>query len=214
MLQDARPPFVRFEVREYGLDQAASQEAGRPVPAFAEFVCVTAFGSKDVYEAPAQDWLARTRAKALRGEYPADWAQRFQMQYEEWQKGNELPRSGTAIVTWQMLTPQQRARCKAAGYTTVEDLAACPDSTISELGLDGRHMRDTARTWIAEAKAVGSTAQELADARSQIERQQTVIESLQTRLAALEAGGGDADATAPRRGPGRPRKVLDEAEAA
>lgn len=204
MLQDARPPFVRFEVREYGLDQEASQEAGRPISAFHEFVCVTAFGSKDVYEAPAADWLARVRAKALKGEYPADWAQRFQMQYDEWKKGNELPRSGTAVQTWQMLTPQQRARCKAAGYTTVEDLAACPDSTLSELGLDGRHMRDTARAWIAEAKSVGAAAKELADARAQIERQNELIESLQARLQAVEAAqAGDAQ----RRGPGRPRRI-------
>lgn len=212
MLQDARPPFVRFEIREYGVDAQASQEAGRPIPAFAEFVCVTAFGSKDVYEAPAADWLARTRAKALKGEYPADWAQRFQLQYEEWKKGNELPRSGTPIQTWQMLSGQQRARCKAAGYTTVEDLAECPDSTLSELGLDGRHMRDTARAWISEAKAVGTTARELADARSVIERQQATIDSLKARLDSLEAAAEAEDA--PRRGPGRPRKIISEAEAA
>lgn len=206
MLQDARPPFVKFEVREYGIDQKASEEAGRPVPAMAEFVCVTAFGSKDIYEAPAQDWLARCKQKAIRGEYPADWAQRFQMQYDEWKKGNELPRSGTPIATWQMVTPQQSARIRAAGYTTVEDLAACPDSTLSELGLDGRYLRDTAKTWIAEAKAVGSSARELADARAEIERQQTLIASLQERLAALEAGQPE------KRGPGRPRKVAEVEE--
>ena len=29
---DKRPPFVRFEEREMGIDQAASDEAGRPIP--------------------------------------------------------------------------------------------------------------------------------------------------------------------------------------
>jgi hypothetical protein len=211
MLQDARPPFVQFEVREYGVDQAASEEAGRPVAAFHEFVCVTAFGSKDVFEAPAIDWLTRIRQRAVRGEYPAEWAQRFQMQYDEWKKGNELPRSGTPIATWQMLTPQQRARCKAAGYTTVEDLAACPDTTLAEMGLDGRYMRDTAKAWIAEAKTAGSTVKELADAQATIERQQQMLDAMQARLQALEAGQGDEP---PRRGPGRPRRADVEAEAA
>jgi len=207
MLQDARPPFVQFETREYGVDQDASQEAGRPVPAMMEFVMVTGFGSKDVYEAPAADWIGRIRQRAIKGEYPSEWAQRFQLQYDEWKKGNELPRSGTPIQTWQMLTTQQRARSKAAGYTTVEDLAACPDSTLSELGLDGRYLRDTARTWIKEAKDIGSTTKDLADARAEIERQAQTIADMNERMKALE---GQSD----KRGPGRPRKSEQEAEAA
>jgi len=92
------------------------------------------------------------------------------------------------------------------GYTTIEDVAQIPDSGLPMLGLDGRYLRDLARSWINESTDKGVNARALADAQVKIESQQATIESLQTRLAKLEQSQEEA----PRRGPGRPRKEEPE----
>ena len=198
---DKRPPFVRFEEREYGRNVEASEAAGRPIPKIVVMACITPFASKDCIEKPATEWLEQIRSKAAKGEYPAEWAVGFQNQYDEYLKGNELPRDGTPIVTWQMLTKEQQVRLKALDITTVEDLALIPDNGLGMIGLDGRVLRDTARSWIAEAKDKGVVAQELNKANAKIEEQAEQIARLTQRLDELMTG------TAPeKRGPGRPRK--------
>lgn len=195
---DQRPPYVRFEEREYGLNPEASTAAGRPIPRVVLMACITPFASKDCFEKPATEWLEDIRRRAAKGEYPAEWAQRFTMQYEEHLKGNELPREGTPVQTWQMVTAEQRMRLKALGVGTVEDLAMTPDSGLSVIGLDGRTLRDTAKSWIAEAKDKGIVSRALADANAKLEQQQVLIDRLSARLESAEAG-------IIKRGPGRPR---------
>jgi hypothetical protein len=165
---DKRPPFVRFEEREYGLNAEASTAAGRPVPKVELMACITSAGSKDVHERPAKEWIDQKRALAAKGEYPLDWVDMFERQYEQYLKGNELPRDGTPIKTWQMLTKDQINRCLACNIATVEDLEMVPDSGLSMMGLDARAMRDMARAWLKEGKEKGSVAKELADANARI----------------------------------------------
>jgi hypothetical protein len=196
---DKRPPFVRFEEREYGRNVEASEAAGRPIPKVVVMACITPFASKDCIEKPATDWLEQIRGKAAKGEYPPEWAVGFQRQYDEYLKGNELPRDGTPTVTWQMATREQQLRLKALDITTVEDLALIPDSGLNMIGLDGRVLRDTARSWIAESKDKGIVAQELNKANAQIDQLKEQNQKLMARLEALEQ-------VEVKRGPGRPRK--------
>lgn len=206
-IADKRPPYVRFEEREMGVDPDASKAAGRPVPRTQVCVCVTSFGSKDEYVAIADEWIKLKIEKAALGEYPLEWAQHFRAQFDEWKKGNELPRSGTAVKTWQMVTREQANRLHAIGHTTVEDLAEVPDSALGQIGLDGRYLRDLARGWINEAKDKGANTRALADANTRIDDLEKVNAELRQRLSALE--------TQPvKRGPGRPPKVRTEEEAA
>lgn len=193
-LMDKRPPFVRFEERELGLNAEASEAAGRPVPRVVIMACITPHGSKDVFEKPAEDWLSEAKKKALRGEYSIEWFNYFELQFSEWKKGNELPREGTPIKTWAMITRTQASYLIAAGVTTVEDLAQFPDATLDALGLGGRYLRDTARGWIDEAKDKGTNARALADANVKIEdltttvtRQAEQLNRLQARLEEREA---------------------------
>jgi hypothetical protein len=104
---DKRPPYVRFEEREMGIDPVASDKAGRPVPRVVILACITNAGSKDVHEAIAEEWLQKIRMLALKNEYPLEWSQHFRAAFEEWKKGNELPREGTPVKTWQMVTREQ-----------------------------------------------------------------------------------------------------------
>jgi membrane-bound lytic murein transglycosylase B len=184
---DQRPPFVRFEEREWGINQEASEIAGRPVPKVIVLACITPHASKDVVEKPAEEWLQQIRAKAVRGDFNPQWAEMFRMQYEEYLKGNELPREGTPVKTWQAITRAEMHMILGAGYTVVEDLAQVPDSGLNTIGLSGRYLRDLARNWIAEAKDKGINAKALADANAKIEQQQQTIDSMRLRLERLES---------------------------
>lgn len=199
---DRRPPFVRFEEREMGINQEASETAGRPIPKVVTLACVTPHGSKDCFEKVAEEFLAQLKKKALAGEYPTEWLHHFELQYSEFKKGNELPREGTPTKTWAAVTKEQSVRLCALGYTTIEDIAQVPDSGLPLIGLDGRYLRDLARGWINESKDKGVNARALADAQVKIESQEEMIKSLQARLQRLEEEREET----PRRGPGRPRK--------
>lgn len=199
---DKRPPFVRFETREYGVNQELTAKEGRIVPNQVDFALIVPFASKDQVEKPATEWLAQIKAQAMAGNYPSEWVQMFNMHYEEWKKGNEVPREGTPVRGWALLTKEQANRLHFKGITTVEDLAEVPDQGLGEMGLDGRYMRDTAKAWINEYKDKGVNAKLIGDAQATIREQADVIERLEKRLEALEQG---------KRGPGRPRKVEEEA---
>jgi hypothetical protein len=200
---DKRPPFVRFEEREMGLNPEATAKEGRPIPRVVVLALITAHGAKDTHEKVADEWMAQIKQKALAGEFPLEWKNHFELQYAEWKKGNELPREGTPVRTWQMCTREASSRLIAAGITTVEDLAQFPDTGLGAIGMDGRYLRDMARSWITEAKDKGANAKALADANIRIaelsatvSEQSRRIDNLMSRL--------ETDEPRPR---GRPRKV-------
>lgn len=180
-------PHVRFEVKDYGRDEEASRQTGRHVPRRATFVIIHPHGSKDETEHLIEEWLPRKRGEASRNMYNLEWVERIEKMYEAWKKGHELPREGTPILTWQMVSPEQNVRLRALGIAVVEDLAAIPDSGLAEVGLDGRYLRDLARGWIAEGQQKGINAQELAAANLKLKEQQELIERLTERLERLES---------------------------
>ncbi len=190
-IADKRPPFVRFELREHGTQDIPNPEGDdKPkinVPRMLAFVCVTSHGSKDSYEEVADTWLAKCLAKAKKGEYPYEWLKHFQLAYEEWKKGNELPREGTPIATWMMLPAKSvRDRLVAQGITTVEDLAAIPDHGLAQIGLDGRYLRDMAAAWVRDAKDKGASAKQFANLSADNARLTAENEDLRNRFAAME----------------------------
>lgn len=202
-IAEARMPYVRFEEREHGLNSEASERAGRPIPRVVVFACVTPHGSKDSLDKIADEWIPDIKRRAAMGQYPPEWAEHFSKAYEAWKQGQELPRDGTPVMTWQAATAEQRTRLRALGIPTVEDLAAVPDGSLGQIGLDGRNLRDLAKGWMNEAKDKGVNARLIADQATQIEDLKALNESLRQRVAALEAAQE-------RRGPGRPRKVQED----
>lgn len=206
-IADQRPPYVTFEEREMGVNAEATEAAGRLVPRVIIMACIRPHGSKDCFEKPAEAWLADARKK---GQYPLEWQSHFELQLTEWKKGNELPREGTPIKTWSMLSRLQINQVLAVGVTTVEDLAQFPDSSLDALGMGGRYLRDTARGWINEAKDKGINARALANANVKIDELTATVGRQAEQLNRLSARLEEREAhEEPRRGPGRPRK--DEA---
>jgi hypothetical protein len=201
-IQDARPPFVRFDQAEFGVDPEASAKLGHDVPRMIHMAYITPHGSKDVFEQPAEAWLTKIMAKAKQGDYKLEWARHFRAAFDEYLKGSELPREGTPLVHWSMIpSPTRRKQLVAAGIPTVEDLAAWPDASLGAIGLDGRYLRDIARGWITEAKDKGTYAKTLADANARIahlesqnERLEAQNNKLAQRLEALEKKAAKAEA--------------------
>lgn len=191
---DKRAPFVRFEEQECGINSEASEKAGRPIPKVELMACITPSGSKDEVVKIASEWLTQIRNKAIRGEFPPDWVEIFTKQHEAHLKGHELPREGTPIRTWQMLTRDQQNRVLFNNITTVEDLELVPDGSLGNLGLDGRVMRDLARAWIAEGKDKGAVALELANANAKLLAQQEQIDKLTQRLDRAESKSRKSEA--------------------
>lgn len=202
-LFDKRPPFVQFEEREMGINAEATAKEGRPIPRVMVLALITAHGSKDVHEKPAELWLAQIKKQALEGTYPPEWLSYFELQFKEWQRGNELPREGTPIKTWQMCTREASKRLIANGITTVEDLAQFPDAGLGAVGMDGRYLRDMARNWITEAKDKGANAKALADANLKIEQQQETINKLTERVDRLANLLENQETSPARRGKGK-----------
>jgi hypothetical protein len=204
MIFDKRPPYVRFEEREMGLNAEATAAAGRPIPRVVIMACITNAGSKDCFEKEAEDWLKDKHAQALNGAFPLEWVTLFRAQFEAFKQGHELPREGTPIKTWAMCTREAGVRLIAAGITTVEDLAEFPDSNLNVIGMDGRYLRDLGRGWINEAKDKGANAKAVADANVKIGTLEETISRQAERLQRLEAKLLSEDE--PKRSSGRPRK--------
>ena len=181
------PPFVRFEYMEYGVNAEASAAAGRPIPSVRPFALIMQHGSKDCVEKDAEEWLAQIKRLAIEGRYNAEWVARFELQFKEFCTGNELPREGTPIRTWPAPKREQVFRLLALGITTVEDLAAVPDSGLGNIGLDGRNLRDLARNFIEAGTGNAAMAKKLADAEQKARDQGEQIERMAARLAELEA---------------------------
>lgn len=203
---DKRPPYVRFEEREMGLNAEATAAAGRPIPKVVIMACITNAGSKDCFEKIADEWIQDKHKQALSGLFPLEWVTLFRAQFEAFKQGHELPREGTPIKTWAMCSREAATRLIAGGITTVEDLAEFPDSNLNVIGMDGRYLRDMARGWINEAKDKGANAKALADANVKIGTLEETVKRQAERMERLEARLEDRETDEPKRGPGRPRK--------
>ena len=181
------PPFIRFEYQEAGRDVEASDKAGRPIPLIKAMVIVMQRGSKDEHVANADEWLASKHKAAAEGNYPPQWVEQFHRQYEAFLKGDELPPEGTPIKTWAAITREQVIRLIAVNIRTVEELAEVPDSALmSQIGLDGRNLRDLAKAFIAEGKGAAGNAKKIADLEEENRRLKEEQERMKTKMAELE----------------------------
>lgn len=200
-----RVPYFFFQDREHGVDAEASKEKGYEVPKMVTFILITPHGHKgDPLEFFADEYIERKQREAREGRYNPSWVQEFKTGLAAFREGKSLPRNGTPIVLWERIGKVRREQI-AQRFPTLEDLAAVPDSSLGDIGLDGRVLRDMAKGDVQAKKDLSPVVKELADANETIRRQQEQLTKLTSRLDALESLGDDA----PRRG--RPRKETAEA---
>lgn len=140
-----------------------------------------------VTEKNAEEWLEHIHREALAGRYDSTWVSQFKLEYEAFLKGNELPRDGTPILTWGMIGREPAKRLVALGISTVEDLAALPDSGLGNVGLDGRVLRDKARNFLEAGQGAQGLAKRLADLEQSERDNKATIERQAAQIAELKA---------------------------
>ena len=201
----SRVPFFFFQDREHGVNADASKEAGYEVPMVMTFILITPHGHRgDPMEFFAEEFIERKGREAREKRYDPSWVAEFKAGLVAHRDGKEIPRHGTPLILWERILKSRRTQL-AMRFPTVEDLAAVPDSSLGDIGLDGRVLRDKARGDIQAKQDLSPVVAELANANETIRRQQDQLDKLTARFDALESISDDA----PRRG--RPRKETTEA---
>lgn len=182
----SRVPFFMFQDREHGVDTEASKERGYDVPKMVTFILITPHGHKgDPMEFLAEEFISRKEREAREGRYDHQWVVQFKEGLAAFRTGKVLPRNGTPLATWERILKSRREQL-AVMFPTVEDLAAVPDSSLNQIGLDGRVLRDMAVADIQAKKDLSPVVKELADTKEENRRQAEMIEKLTKRLDALE----------------------------
>lgn len=86
--------------------------------------------------------------------------------YDAWLSGNEIPDNGTPLAAWGGLTAEQASALRAAGFRTVEDVAAATDDRIAGVRLSGsRKLKVAAQEWL-DGRSAASMAAEIAELRA------------------------------------------------
>lgn len=189
-MEISRIPFFKFENREHGADAEASKKMGYEVPRLVTFILITPHGHRgDPMEFFADEFIARKDTEARAGRYDHAWVREFTEGLKQFREGKEIPRHGSPTVLWERILKNRREQL-AMRFPTVEDLAAVPDSSLGEIGLDGRVLRDMARADIQAKKDLSPVVKELADANETIRRQQEQLDKMSARLDSMEAQRG------------------------
>jgi hypothetical protein len=182
----SRVPFFMFQEREHGVDAEATKELGYEVPKMVTFILITPHGHKgDPLEFIADEFIERKGREAREGRYDHNWVSEFKAGLSSFREGKAIPRHGTPLITWERILKSRREQL-AAKFPTVEDLAAVPDSSLGEIGLDGRVLRDMAKGDIQAKKDLSPVVKELAEEREKTRRLEEQMAKLSARLDALD----------------------------
>lgn len=185
LMQQGRPPYVRFEQRPEE-DRDATIAAGRLVMKDVDYVVILTAGSKDTVEKPAEEWLAHCEKQASMSppKWPREWAQAHQKMYQDWKAGLEVVPIGFSVRQWPAISKAQAENLAIAGVLTVEDLAAANEQTLGKIGMGARALKDKAQAWIDASK--GNSGEELAALRAQMSDLTQTVGRLTDKNAELE----------------------------
>lgn len=189
--------IVRFYM-EAVKDDAASKAEGRPIFRDVPFVRISAPG--DMTNAVVRRaWLDESKPKicdSLR--WPKQWAM-FRAGIDP-----DSKEAGTPLAQLPGITKAQVEEFAHFKVRTIEQLANISDEHLSKFR-GGHAFRQRAQAWLdatAGNAPIEKMRNELEQRDSLIAKQSEALAALEARLAAIEAGAGEA----PKRGPGRPPK--------
>jgi hypothetical protein len=168
MTDEARPPFVRFEVRAIE-DRNATVDAGHYVGKDVIFAIVTPVGSRDTLEKVAEDWLAGIAEGVKQERIPQNWLHEYTRAFENFKEGRNDPLEGTPISSCAFVSPAQAKTLLDINCRTVEQLAEANEETVMRIGMGGRALKHKAIAWLESANETGKVAEELASLRQRNE---------------------------------------------
>jgi len=157
--------FVNYPV----LDAFQSKGAGRQIFVDKPHVYITVAGQdKEKFFGPVNE--------QIKARFPDEW--------EAFQRGTEMARTGTPIEQWPQMTPSQVQTLKVLNIHTVEDMATLSDAGLSKIGPGGVKMRADAQKYLNSAQTSADAAQvdelraQNAEMREQMNEMRQMIERL------------------------------------
>lgn len=157
-------------------DDIASKKAGRPIFKDMEVVEIRIAGDRNF----SPIFPAHSMWKRINGE-EITYAQRFSAAYERFAAGREQVAEGTPLSELPFLTEAKRAELRALKVYTAEALAALDGKNLTNLGGQGREMKNQAIAYLDKS---GGTAGATALAAE--------VEALRAELAAIRNGEVEA----------------------
>ena len=169
------------------IDPEKSAQEGRPVNVNADFVKVMHPGERDYSVLEVSD--------SHKFRWPQQWA--------AYQAKREQKPSGTPLDILFPDNPALVENLRLLNFHTVEQMATANDAALQGVGMGCREYQAKARKFLEAAngsQGFHKLTSEVEQLRSERDSLKDAVEKMQARLNALEID-------APKRGPGRPRKV-------
>jgi hypothetical protein len=179
--------FVKFE-DEPVRNGAKSDKAGRDIYENRTMISIMIPGD-------ASTLIKRVVTDIDKRRFAAQWA-RYQSSQRQ-----DIP-EGTPLGEFAPVNAAQRKELEHCNCFTVEQLAGMSDRQCEQFGGWGRQLRDKAARWIESAKGFSGTNKIM----EELEKMKRDNEALQAQLVALQQREAE-----PKRGPGRPAKISDDA---
>lgn len=192
MSQEAKPPFVIFELRAVE-DRAASIETGHYAAKDVVYAIITPAGTKDRIEKVAEDWLTDLEMAVQQERFPVEWLWAYRAAHKSWLETRETPEFGTPISTWPAVSPAQVKMLLDINLRTIESVAEATEEALSRIGMGARALKAKAQAWLDTAEGPGKISAELDTLRQQVEalttrdaEREAALKTLQTENEALK----------------------------
>jgi len=182
-LMQGQPPFIKFFNEEVE-DRTASLETGYYVAKTVPMALLTPAGGRDSVSKPIDELLRQWAERAQHGQQPIDWYNYLKQAYDAWAAGNEVPESGTPVLTFLAFSPQQRSTLINANVRTIEQCAEMNEDTMLKIGMGARLMKERA---IQALSSADKNASENVALKAQIEAQEETIKIMQEQIKNLSA---------------------------
>lgn len=172
---DDRKIHAQFD-DDYVKNEFKSQNEGRAV--FDHFYCIELQYPGDNTKT---NKIRFSEQEANRGN---EWIERFPRQWQAFKSSTEQTPEGTPIEHWPPLDKKRIFELKAAKIYSVEQIAGISDANVTQLGLDGRKLRDQAKAFLNPEISQVQISKLMRENDDKDRR----LEILETQLAALANG--------------------------
>lgn len=183
--RDDRPAYVRFE-RIAIEDVAATLAAGHYVAKDVDMALITPPYSKDVMKYKVKAWFDILEQDVRNGRMPQAWLDRYKEAYAAFQKGQDLPLTGSPIKGWGLISPAQQETLIKMSVLTVEDLAAMNDEGIKRIGMGAIDLKNKAKAWLAQLKDTGALALQMAELQKQFANLEAVNKTQEEKIETMK----------------------------
>lgn len=167
MSEDAKPPYVTFEVRAVE-DRTASIEKGHYMSKDVIYAVITPAGTKDRIEKVAEDWLTDLEEAVRQERFPTHWLRAYRQAFESWKETREIPENGTPVANCALFSPAQVKILLDLNLRTVEQVAEAHEEALARIGMGARALKQRAQAWLDSSKGQGQLAGELEELRQAI----------------------------------------------